>query len=80
MGNVPALQESEQAWLLKVGEGHYHETRPEAFEFNLLEVDLKPITGICSNQLFYYFMIIYHILSYLVIYVSMDMQILTIRL
>lgn len=39
MGDIPALS----GWV-RWGKGHYHETWPEAFRFNLLEGDLKPIT------------------------------------
>ena len=41
MGEFPSLVGSEQARLLKVGEGHYNETWPEVFGFNLFERDLK---------------------------------------
>ena len=35
---------SEQPRLVKAGKGHYNETWPEDFGFNLLSGDLKPIT------------------------------------
>ena len=44
MGDIPSLAGSEQPRLVKVGKGHYNETWPEVFGFNLLEGDLKPIT------------------------------------
>ena len=43
MGNIPSLAGPEQSRLVKVEEGLYNETQPEAFGFNLLEGDLKPI-------------------------------------
>ena len=46
MGHVPSLAWSEQARLLK---GHYNDTWPEAFGFNLLEGDLKPVTAADEN-------------------------------
>ena len=32
------------------GKGHYNETQPEAFGFNLLEGDLKPITHLPKQK------------------------------
>ena len=43
MGNIPALPGCS-----KWGKGHYNEIWPEAFMFNLLEDDLKPITEVCE--------------------------------
>ena len=37
MGDIPSLAGSEQPRLVKVGKGHYRETRPEDLGFNLLE-------------------------------------------
>ena len=39
---LPSLAGSEQPKLVKVGEGYYNETWPEALVFNLLEGDWKP--------------------------------------
>ena len=44
MGHIPSLAGSEQPQLVKMGEGTLQETWPEAFDFNLLEGDLKPVT------------------------------------
>ena len=39
MGDIPSLP-GYSRW----GKGHHNETGPEAFGFNLLEGDLKPVT------------------------------------
>ena len=55
MGDIPSLAGSEQPRLVKVGKGHYNETWPEVFGFNLLEGDWKPITSpplFLENQIF----------------------------
>ena len=44
MGHIHLLVGSELPSLLKVGKGHYNETWPEPFGFNLLGGDLKPVT------------------------------------
>ena len=44
MGDIPSLVGNEQLRLVKVGEGALQCDMPEAFGFNLLEGNLKPIT------------------------------------
>ena len=44
MADVPSLPGCSR-W----GKGHYNETWPDAFGFNLLEGDLKPITHVVKH-------------------------------
>ena len=41
---LPGGKEVSSPGWSKWGKGHYNETKPEAFGFNLLEGDLRPIT------------------------------------
>ena len=50
MGDIPSLAGWGCLRLVKVGKGHYNETWPEAFGFNLLEGDLKPVTDTCMPR------------------------------
>ena len=44
MGNSPSLAGVSSPGWSRWGKGHYNEMWPEAFGFNLLEGDLKPVT------------------------------------